>query len=168
MNFKSISDIKSAGFCGFVSVAELNAGMIESAPDAPGVYMVVIPDGFIPVFLIVGTGGHFKGKDPNVSIGILKSSWISDTCVIYIGKAGGNTSSSTLRKRLKQYVHFGAGDPVGHWGGRYIWQLKDSGRLLVCWRPSAPGEDARLMESSLISGFKDMYGGQRPFANLVD
>ena len=168
MYYKSLDDLKAAGFQGFIPVSELQSGKIVSVPEEPGIYMVVIPEGFIPVFLPVGTGGHFKERDPNVQTGILESSWVMDTCVIYIGKAGGKTSSSTLRKRLKQYVRFGAGDPVGHWGGRYIWQLKDSGRLLVCWRPSAPDEDARLMESSLISGFKDLYGGQRPFANLVD
>ena len=140
MYYKSLDDLKAAGFQGFIPVSELQSGKIVSVPEEPGIYMVVIPEGFIPVFLPVGTGGHFKEKDPNVQTGILESSWVMDTCVIYIGKAGGKTSSSTL----------------------------DSGRLLVCWRPSAPGEDARLMESSLISGFKDMYGGQRPFANLVD
>ena len=158
MYYKSLDDLKAAGFQGFIPVSELQSGKIVSVPEEPGIYMVVIPEGFIPVFLPVGTGGHFKEKDPNVRTGILESSWVMDTCVIYIGKAGGKT----------KYVRFGAGDPVGHWGGRYIWQLKDSGRLLVCWRPSASGEDARLIESSLISGFKDMYGGQRPFANLVD
>ena len=138
MYYKSLDDLKAAGFQGFIPVSELQSGKIVSVPEEPGIYMVVIPEGFIPVFLPVGTGGHFKEKDPNVRTGILESSWVMDTCVIYIGKAGGKTSSSTLRKRL------------------------------VCWRPSAPDEDARLMESSLISGFKDLYGGQRPFANLVD
>lgn len=39
--------------------------------------------------------------------------------MVYIGKAG-----TTLRKRLNQYLKFGNRQNIGHWGGRYIWQIK--------------------------------------------
>ena len=38
-------------------------------------------------FLAVGSGGHFKGKDPNISLADLKSNWVDNTKVVYIGKA---------------------------------------------------------------------------------
>lgn len=161
-------DIRAAGFQGFVSFSELCAGKIASVPSEAGVYMVLLPDSFRPGFIQAGTGGHFKGRNPNVDIDTLENAWVEDTCVVYIGKAGGGSSSSTLQKRLRQYIRFGSGEPVGHWGGRYVWQLKDYARLLFCWRPSLPGEDAARTESELIEGFKARYGGRRPFANLRD
>ena len=31
-------------------------------------------------------------------------------------------------------MKFGSGKKVGHKGGRFIWQLKDSANLVVCWK----------------------------------
>ena len=50
--------------------------------------MVVYTGENIPEFLSRGTGGFFKGKDPNVSITELETNWVENTCVVYIGKAG--------------------------------------------------------------------------------
>ena len=74
----------------------------------------------------------------------------------------------TLRKRIGQYIRFGSGEPVGHWGGRYIWQLEDADNLLFCWRAVKESEDAEEFESELIADFNVQYGGFRPFANLKD
>ena len=121
-----------------------------------------------PVFVPEGSGGHFKGRNPNVPAGELQANWVKDTCVVYIGKAGGGTSRATLRKRIGQYIRFGSGEPVGHWGGRYIWQLEDADDLLFCWRAAKESEDAKDLESKLIADFKSQYGGARPLANLSD
>lgn len=72
----------------------------------------------------------------------------------------------TLRKRLKQYIDFGAGKRAGHRGGRYVWQLADARELTICWRPIEAG-DPRDAEHALIQAFKHRYGA-RPFANLRD
>lgn len=56
---------------------------------------------------------------------------------------------------------------IGHWGGRYIWQIKNSGNLLLCWKPT-PDEDPEAIETALIARFKEQHGGHRPFANLKD
>ena len=96
----------------------------------------------------------------------LKSNWVDKTIVVYIGKAGSDTSSATLKSRLKQYFCFGQGKNIGHWGGRLIWQLASSNNLVVCWK-SLSSEDPRIFEGKLIKDFVTQYGN-RPFANLAD
>ena len=75
----------------------------------------------------------------------------------------GFRSGATLRGRLSQYKKFCAGEPVGHWGGRFICQLADLHQLLVAWRPSTGA--VQTEDSALILDFKSQYG-QYPFANL--
>src|SRR5205807_3252231 len=106
-------------------------------------------------------GGRFKGKDPSVADGTLAASWVSDCNVVYIGKA------DVADRRLKQFARFGAGEPVGHWGGRYIWQLADSGELVVAWHAISWDELAREYEKRLLAHFAELHGGVRPFANLT-
>ena len=175
MKFKSIEDLKKAGFKGFMPVRMLKStgifsddAMADMELDSAGVYMVVRTDVSDPVFVPEGSGGLFKERNPNVSVDELQANWVKDTCIVYIGKAGGGSSRATLRKRIGQYIQFGSGEPVGHWGGRYIWQLKDADNLLFCWRAAEEAEDAKVLESRLIADFKAQYGGSRPFANLTD
>lgn len=165
MNFNNIDDIKIAGFVGFKTMQEL---FVESSqlPAIKGVYLVLNLDTKAPAYLQVGSGGHFKGKDPNVTIPELKSNWVDKTIVVYIGKAGSETSSATLKSRLKQFFGFGQGKNIGHWGGRLIWQLTTSNNLVVCWK-DLPNEDPRTFEGKLIKDFVTQYGN-RPFANLAD
>jgi hypothetical protein len=63
----------------------------------------------------------------------------------------------------RQFAAFGAGKPIGHWGGRLIWQLADSDKLLVAWKET-PGEVPRNVETDLITEFRNHYG-KPPFAN---
>jgi hypothetical protein len=149
-------------FHGFKTIKELKQD-ISSIPNQKGVYLVLFKNNQ-PVFLEKNIGGHFKGKDPSVPITKLKSNWISNEEIIYIGQAGGNGSNVTLRKRLKQYLQFGSGKPVGHWGGRLIWQLKGSDELIIAWKETI--EDPYIIESEMIAKFKEKHGG-RPFANLM-
>jgi hypothetical protein len=128
--------------------------------------MILYCESDSPQFLPIGTGGFFKGRDPNISIQVLKQHWVENTCVIYIGKAGGEDSKSTLRSRLTQYFRFGQGKNVGHYGGRLIWQIKNSKELLVCWKP-LPNEEPRMVEAELIRSFIKVYN-RRPFANLAN
>jgi hypothetical protein len=53
-----------------------------------------------------------------------------------------------------------------HWGGRFIWQLKDHEDLLVCWK-LATYSTPRELEKKMIQEFK-LQCGARPFANLRD
>ena len=165
MKFNDIDEIKKAGFMGFKKMSELFA-CTYSIPKEKGVYLVLNPNQKSPIFLQTGTGGHFKGKNPNVQIDELKSNWVDDSLVVYIGKAGKEGSQATLQSRLRQYFRFGQGKNVGHWGGRFIWQLKKSEELIVCWK-TLPTSDPRTVEAELIRQFVSEFT-KRPFANLVD
>lgn len=164
MDFKDIEQIKKAGFIGFKTMKELFTDS-SAIPKIKGVYLVLNPTKK-GEFLIVGTGGHFKGKNPNVSVSELKANWVDDTIVVYIGKAGKDGSNATLQSRLRQYFGFGQGKNVGHWGGRLIWQLKNSADLIVCWK-ALPTDDPRTVEADLIQDFVSKFSN-RPFANLAD
>jgi hypothetical protein len=92
-----------------------------------------------------------------VPIGALRDNWVDGVDVVYIGKA------SNLRRRLQQYARFGNGKPVGHWGGRLIWQLPKCQAMLVAWRET-PDEAPREVEKRMINEFRETYG-KSPFAN---
>ncbi len=156
MNFNNIEEIKKAGFIGFKKMSEL---FLDSSmlPDTNGVYLVLNVDCKPGEFLSVGSGGHFKGIDPNISLSELKSNWVENTKVVYIGKA------TSLKSRLQQYFGFGQGKNIGHYGGRLIWQIKYSKDLVVCWKSLIT--DPREYEADLIQQFVSIYGC-RPFANL--
>jgi len=102
-------------------------------------------------------GGWFKGKNPTVTQDSLIANWVDDAEVVYIGKA------DQLMRRLRQFADFGAGKPVGHWGGRLIWQLANIDRLLVAWKET-PDRNPIEVEADLISEFRQAYG-KPPFAN---
>lgn len=155
------------GFEGFKSVRELMQN-IELVPNKKGIYLVFFPDEESPVFVEKGSGGFFKGKNPNVSINDLKKQWVEDERLLYIGKAGRANSKATLQSRLKQYMRFGQGEPVGHWGGRLIWQLANAKDLIVCWKILGVDKEPREEERKMILNFKTVHNGKRPFANLQD
>jgi hypothetical protein len=164
MNLDAIQDLAAGGFIGFKSVAELRSDC-SCLPKTKGVYLFIRPQvEAAPEFIPVGTGGHFDNRDPNVPLELLESNWVKGGLVVYIGKAGGGGTKATLHSRLRQYLRFGQGKPIGHWGGRFIWQLKDAADLVVCWKP-LPNEEPSLVESNLIRQFCKAFG-QRPFANL--
>lgn len=157
MNFNDINKIKEAGFSGFETIEKLRIDK-KSIPKEGGVYFI-INLAETSNFIEKGSGGFYKGKNPNVSIDTLSEKWIDDVKVVYIGKA------TSLRKRLGVYFRFGEGKNVAHYGGRYIWQLKNSKELIVCWKKT--DEDPREIEAGLIQEFVRQHKN-RPFANLID
>lgn len=154
-----VKKLKDEGFKGFVRVEELMSNP-KLPEDEKGVYVVLYTHDTRPDFMQVGTGGFFKDEDPNVSIEELEANWIDGEQIIYIGKA------TSLRDRLSQYMKFGIGKKIGHKGGRYVWQIKDSANLLVCWKRT--DEEPRDVEKKMIAEFKLSHKGRRPFANLQD
>lgn len=163
LDFENIPSIRARGFEGFVRIADLQKSACCDVPAVPGIYIVLRPSATPPQFLSESTGGYFKRKSPTDEVRTLKKKWINGALVLNIGKAGPK-KGRTLRSRLKQYMQFGIGKPVGHRGGRYIWQLQDSGDLLICWKRTSDA-NPRDAEGSLILDFESVYG-QIPFANL--
>ena len=163
MNFNRIDDMRKEGFEGFVPICDLQALDCRDVPDSPGVYLVLRTTTSPPEFILEGTGGHFKGRNPNKAIACLKDRWVDGTVVTYVGKAGG-LGRATLLTRLRQFTRFGLGKNVGHWGGRYIRQLRDSRDLLVCWKVTG-NLVPRDVEKELIGAFTKRHS-KPPLANL--
>jgi hypothetical protein len=88
---------------------------------------------------------------------LLRGRWHDRTPILYFGKA------DSLRERIRSLVRFGAGEPVGHWGGRYLWQLEGCEAFLVAWREVA---NPREIERDLLADFAAHFG-RLPFANIV-
>lgn len=146
--------LEQAGFVGWVPFPEIRA---STCPSSGGVYVVTYSGGNPATYADQSCGGWFKGKDPSVTSDALTANWVENTEVVYIGKA------DKLKRRLTQYADFGAGKPVGHWGGRLIWQLPNIDRLLVAWKET-PGRVPVEVESELIAQFRRIHG-KPPFAN---
>lgn len=163
MNFDSVSDVTARAFVGGLTVSELQASC-AMVPKVQGTYLIAREKPKGVCFLEQSVGGHFKGRDPTVSLEKLQSRWIAASKVLYIGKAGASDQSTTLQGRLHSYMQFGLGKPCAHWGGRYIWQLSDAKNLLVFWKKT-PDVEPTSTESALLTEFKGIYG-QLPFANL--
>lgn len=155
---KEIENYRKDGFTGFVPVSKLRS-TASLLPDSGGVYIVVRDSDNSPEFLATGTGGFFKGKNPNVGLEELESNYVAGSKVVYIGKA------TSLKKRVGQLLRFGAGSAVGHWDGRYLWQLADSDNLLIAWK-TTPSTDPRAEEIKMLEEFVSRHG-KLPFANLT-
>ena len=162
--FGSHEEMRKHGFEGFRTISDLDADR-KLIPCTRGVYILSRVSVEPPEFVVPGTGGFFKGKDPNVEIDVLEKNWVSNTITVYIGKAGSPTGKATLRSRLSQYCSFGRGNNIGHWGGRYVWQLADAQDLVVYWK-TTPDDNPRAVEAELISRFVAEHG-RTPFANLT-
>ncbi len=157
---------RSRGFDGYRTVRSLRNKGVDAVPEEPGVYRVMRPGIAPPRFLAQGAGAWFKGKDPNVPLSRLQQEWVESALVLYIGRAGAD-SNETLRKRIDLLIRFGEGEPVGHYGGRLVWQLNDADALVICWQATY-NKDPQEVKRELIQNFRMLHGGKRPFANLQD
>lgn len=146
-------------FTGFVTFDRLLEPGAIIPPTTSGVYAVIREHDAEVAFRELNPGGRFKGRDPTVSVALLQSKWVEACDVLYFGKG------ENLRRRLEEYARFGRGEPVGHWGGRYIWQLADSSDLKAAWKECGTGQSPRALEAELLSSFREEYGCL-PFANL--
>jgi hypothetical protein len=157
-----LEQLHTHGFQGFLPITDITSNY-ALVPKVRGIYIVLKIDGNAK-FRAIGSGGHFRKKDPNVTLEVLKAKWVDTTPIVYIGKAGTLANKRTLHSRLREYFRFGQGEPIGHWGGRYIWQLEHPEKLVVCWK-EINDVDPTIVETALIQEFT-AYHGRRPFANL--
>lgn len=176
LNYRNYTSLllESYGFIGRITVSEFLTSRketLDKLPKQSGIYLVIHPyEENEDFFLKVGTGGHFKGKDPNVSIEELENKWVKHTDILYIGKAGGidkngKVLSSTLHQRIDSLLSFGNGKKAAHWGGRYLWQHCNSKEFMIYWYPCKEVENAIELEKEMISDFEKEYG-KLPFANI--
>jgi hypothetical protein len=148
------TSLMADGFEGWLSFPDARA--TSAIPATGGVYVVFYSLRDPVAFLEANPGGRFKGKDPTVTLGALTANWL-DHEIVYIGKA------DQLRRRIRQFADFGTGKPVGHWGGRLIWQLAEPNKLRIAWKET-PGRVPVEVEAEMISAFRRKYG-KPPFAN---
>lgn len=154
--------LHDAGFMGFIPFRMLPEVRV---PRSAGVYIVFRVANTPPKFRETSIAGHFKGKPPTVQVSELEAKWVPDMPVLYVGKAEVNDGNTRgLAKRLDEYRRHGSGEPIGHWGGRYVWQLEDCDDLVVAWIET-PTNGAENVESAMLSRFVES-SGVLPFANL--
>jgi len=156
--------LSAAGFDGFVTSGQLGSSHLAGVPTGPGVYVVLRPLETVPNFTRTSVGGWFKDNDPTVPIGVLRAKWVPGAHLLYAGKAtSGSSGTGGLRTRLRLLLRYGAGEPVGHQGGRYLWQVEGSDDYRYAWRPAS---DPTANENDLLTAFHIDYGAY-PFANIA-
>jgi hypothetical protein len=153
--------LRARGFVGFQRFKGIDLTLV---PALPGVYVVLREKKSRPVFLDRSPAGWFKGQDPTVPVAELEAAWPDGAHCVYIGKAGsGAPGGRSLRQRIREFRQYGDGRPVGHQGGRRIWQLADADEYVLSWLPT-PGMDPEVLEAQLLRAFVAEYG-RRPIGN---
>ena len=148
------ASLEADGFAGWLTFPEACAS--GAIPTTGGVYVATYAVRAPAAFLPQNPGGWFKGKDPTVTASALAANWI-DADVVYIGKA------DQLRRRIRQFADFGAGKPIGHWGGRLIWQLAEPDQLRIAWKET-PDRVRVEVKAEMLTAFRREYD-KPPFAN---
>ena len=128
----------------------------DCIPEAPGVYWVLRSEG-MSIHFTEHTYNHSAKLYP---VEMLSSKYkdCKDQNILYIGKADGKKG---LRQRLKQYMNYGWDKATNHKGGRAIWQIEDTGLLLLAFEEC---KDARAREKQLLADYK-AKNGSYPLAN---
>ncbi|MBT2533699.1 hypothetical protein J7E83_16515 [Arthrobacter sp. ISL-48] len=155
--------LKDDGFAGFRAFGSLE---IMRIPQGTGIFAVLRPEGFEPLFLKKSIAGTFKKKDPSLPEQALDAEWVDGADILYMGKAGpGSKGNRGLRRQIKEFLDFGKGKPPGHWDGRLVWQLANSEALVIAWK-ELPAAELVTSEARYHAEFVETYG-RLPFANLV-
>jgi hypothetical protein len=151
------AELEGRGFIGWVPL--LTASGSKLLPAEPGVYAVSYDLDKPATWPAKSVGGWHKGRDPSTDSKTLDSNWVEETDIVYLGK-----TDRALAKRITEFARFGNGEPVGHWGGRLVWQLPEPSRLMIGWKALQPAK-AISTETELFTEFYATYG-KLPFANL--
>jgi len=159
----------------YITVKEfkfLGNRLFDKVPKTKGIYFVISTWGWREdAFVKKGTGGYFKGKDPNVPVQTLWENWVEHATILYIGRAGGiekngRIYNSSLNSRISELVKYGHGKNIGHSGGRYLWQHTKSDEFRIYWYSIKDNDINPIdLEHILLEKFTQHYG-KLPFANL--
>jgi hypothetical protein len=160
---ENVDGVDLNGFSAPVSVETLRRTKCSAVPETPGVYAVFRAKSDSPQFLKKNVGGRFKGKEPTVSLDALQANWVPGATLLYLGKGDG---AKGLKQRLWQFIQFGMGKNIGHWGGRLLWQLADHRQLMVRWKRTGK-EDPDQVKKRTLDKFEAVHHSL-PFANLQD
>lgn len=128
----------------------------QGIPDVPGVYWVLAPKG-LPIQF---EPAALNRSAPFYPVDILTQKYAvcKDKGILYIGKASGKKG---LRQRLQQYMKYGWNEAANHKGGRAIWQIQNSGMLLLTYEPCP---DCVEREHQLLHDYQAVNGCY-PLAN---
>ncbi|MGG5170691.1 hypothetical protein ACQR35_00740 [Pseudarthrobacter sp. J1738] len=155
--------LREDGFAGFRVFDEID---MMRVPQGPGIFAILQPVDFEPVFLAKSTAGTFKKKDPSLKREALEAEWIPEAKVLYLGKASaGSQGNRGLRKQIQEFMDYGRGRPTVVWDARLIWQLRDALDLVIAWK-EIPAEELSNAEAGYHAAFIAEHG-RLPFANLV-
>lgn len=158
--------LEAQGFEGFFTTGQLHAERCEGLPNERGVYAVVRESLAKPEFMPRSTAPAYRGENPSRPIDELTLRWVKGAQLLYVGRAAGPGVRSLLKQRIKRYLRFGRGKVVGHWSGRFVWQLCDHAALRVAWKRTGD-EDPAAVEARLLSLFVQRYEAL-PFANFPE
>lgn len=157
-------DLAAEGFVGFLTVGQLHRSGCFEVPDERGAYLLLRGSEAPHRILPRSQAPAWRGEDPTRPVEELTARWVEDTALLYAAAAPGSGVRHRLRQRVKRLLRFGHGSVVGHWGGRFVWQLAESSRLVVAWRPCSDDEDPHAIVNDLLGRFERTHG-VRPFAN---
>lgn len=153
--------LSARGFVGFVRFHGID---LDQVPAEPGVYVVLREKESRPAFLDENPAGRFKGRNPTVPVAELEAAWPDGSQCVYIGKAAASRRGNRqLRQRINEFRQYGDGLPVGHQGGRRIWQLTDADEFILAWLIIRDQEPEKI-EAELIRAFVAEHG-RRPIGN---
>jgi hypothetical protein len=140
---------------------EAKGGVFEEAPVDLGIVRGWISR--VPSFTFKGE----TGPSAEEVVGILKTFWLSDECIVYVGKA------TSLKSRLGQYFGHTLGNRSPHAGGHWIKTLSCCDSLFVHYAEVESAVSAPIKESEALQVFKSQVSGKHlgvmlnpiPFAN---
>jgi hypothetical protein len=155
--------LRERGFTGFASVMALREDGAAAVPAEEGVWVVLREWEEAPRFLPRSSAAHWRGLDPSVPAEELAARWLPGASLLYVELAEGSGVRSRLQQRIKRFLRFGAGKNVGHWQGRFIWQLAGASALRIAWKV-APSGVAGTEAQELLARFRAEYAAA-PFAN---
>lgn len=160
LNEFDLNFLSSNEFGHFCTFSNLEENGYNDIPNEPGLYVVLMPNNFTPIFTDTSTAiSEFRGRNLLATIETLQENWVKNSRILYIGK------SNNLNRRFREFVRYGYGLGVNKRGGRYIWQLVNCHNLLIGY---VTDNNPRETEHQLIVNFRNNHNGKRPFANLQD